>query len=215
MYALPDILRRRAAGHDPDTLLQKMGYAQADQNDRARLARVLADPELGLNSAEYDFVHDSRGFLIALCQALRVDPMYRDAFLEMHDARREAERRAYKPWLFVDTGFKRSDRPGVPLFALAAMESRRRLNLPPETWTLPWSAQLAIAQQRIQAHMVETGGKLELWGTIRRYLFCYDENARLALDLEGNVLGDASQEGLSQASVQLKGKSIPGLDPGV
>lgn len=62
--------------------------------------------------------------------------------------------------------------------------------------------------------MAESGGELKIWGCIQRYLFCYAEDRKLELSLSGDVVGDASGTGLSQASVTLKGRplSLPTLE---
>lgn len=140
--------------------------------------------------------------------ALRIPEHSCREFIDEHDALEKAERQAYQPWLFVDTGFRRSDRPGMPLFALALLERRRRVKLAAYTCRLPWDQQLALAQARVREHMSESGGELKVWGRIQRYLFCYAEDRKLEIAPSGEVLVDASGRGLSRASVTLKGKPI-------
>lgn len=202
-------LQQRAAEVPDGELLTRMGYRTIGPKARDRLARVLSDPQLGLATPEYDFHLASRAFSEALCRALAMDPGDYLPALDAIEAHLEEARRAYKPWLFVDTGFKRSDRPGTAIFILAIMESTRRLRLPPDTFRLPWEQQLQRAQQLVRQHMADTGGELKVWGRIQRYLFCYAEDQMLELSPNGDVVGDASWTGISQASVTLKGKPLP------
>ncbi|MGE4533474.1 hypothetical protein [Halomonas sp.] len=208
MSDLPQQIQQRAQFRAEDDLLRQMGYAKPHRRHRKRLASVLADPVLGLEAPMYDFVHGRRDFLRALCRALRIPEHSCRAFIAERDALEKAECQAYQPWLFVDTGFRRSDRPGMPLFALALLEHRRRLKLPAYTWRLPWEQQLVLAQARVREHMAESGGELKVWGRIQRYLFCYAEDHKLEIAPSGEVLGDASGTGLSRSSVTLKGKPI-------
>ena len=208
MSDLPQQIKQRAKFRAEDDLLRQMGYAKPGRRHRERLAMVLADPALGLGTPMYDFVHGRRDFLRALCRALRIPEHSCRAFIAERDALDKAERQAYKPWLFVDTGFKRADRPGMPIFILAMIESKRRLPLPPDTFRLPWEEQLQTAQQTVRQHMADTGGELKIWGRIQRYLFCYAEDHQLEIAPSGEVRGEASGRGLSQASMTLKGKPI-------
>ncbi|MFC2990623.1 hypothetical protein [Halomonas tibetensis] len=147
-------------------------------------------PQLGLATPEYDFHFASRAFSEALCQALAMEPDDYLPALDANGAHLEEERQAYKPWLFVDTGFKRADRPGTAIFILAMIESKRRLRLPPDTFRLPWEQQLQRAQQRVHQHMADTGGELKIWGRVQRYLFRYAEDQKLELSTRGEVVGD-------------------------
>ncbi|MGM0985122.1 MAG: hypothetical protein ACQEXG_17180 [Pseudomonadota bacterium] len=209
MTGLSQDLQQRAAEVPADELLTRMGYHSVGTKARDRLSRVLADPQLGLATPEYDFHLASRAFSEALCHALAMEPDDYLPALDAIEAHLEEERQAYKPWLFVDTGFKRADRPGMPIFILAMIESTRRLRLSPDTFRLPWEQQLQRAQQRVRQHMADTGGELKIWGRIQRYLFCYAEDQMLELSPNGDVVGDASWTGISQASVTLKGKPLP------
>ncbi|WP_373190307.1 hypothetical protein [Halomonas sp.] len=149
-------LQQRAAQVSADELLGRMGYRSVGPKARDRLSRVLADPLQGLDTPEYDFHLASRAFSEALCRALGMDQGDYLPALDAIEAHLEEERTAYKPWLFVDTGFKRSDRPGTAIFILAIMESTRRLRLPPDTFRLPWEQQLQRAQQAVCRHMAES-----------------------------------------------------------
>lgn len=208
MSDLQQQIKQRAKFRAEDDLLRQMGYAKPGRRHIERLAMVLADPALGLGTPMYDFVHGRRDFLRALCRALRIPEHSCREFIAERDALEKAERQAYQPWLFVDTGFKRADRPGMPIFILAMIESKRRLPLPPDTFRLPWEEQLQTAQQTVRQHMADTGGELKIWGRIQRYLFCYAEDRKLEIAPSGEVRGEASGRGLSQASMTLKGKPV-------
>ena len=201
-------VQQRAAAVPADDLLRRMGYHTVGPKARNRLSRVLADPELGLSTPDFDFHLASRGFAEALCAAAGLEPERYLPAIDTIERRHHEEAVAYKPWLFVDTGFKRSDHPGSPRFALAAMEAKRRVRLPADTCRLPWEQQLQRAQQTVRWHMRETGGELPLWGHIHRYLFWYAEDRAVELTLEGDVAGEASPVGLSRASLSVNRRPI-------
>lgn len=134
-------VKQRATAVPADDLLKRIGYHSVGPKARDRLSRVLGAPELGLSTPDFDFHFSSRGFAEALCAAAGLEPERYLPALDTIEQRHHEEAGAYRPWLFVDTGIKRSDRPGSPLFALAAMESKRRLMLPADTCRLPWEQQ--------------------------------------------------------------------------
>ncbi len=208
MSQLKEWINTRARAERADTLLARMGYRGAGPKARARLSRVMADEQLGLADAEYDFHLDSRGFVEALCRAVGLPPEDYQPELDAIEEAIRTHRRAYKPWLFADTGFKRSDYPDTRIFVLAALESERRITLPEDTWQLPWDEQLERARKAIHEHMAKTGGELPVWGTIRRYLYCYAEDRKFAFTVAGEALGDASGAALSRASLQVSGRSF-------
>nr|WP_299242932.1 hypothetical protein [uncultured Halomonas sp.] len=201
-------LQRRAALIPVLELLLRMGYPKPGEAAIQRLQEVLADPDLGLTSGGFDFRYGSRAFLCALCEALGLAEAN---YLPAIDARQQwlrEEREAFKPYLFIDTGFRRSDRPGTAIFILALCEPKRRLTFPKGFWRRPWDKQIEVARRRVRQFMAETDGDVKIWGTAQRFLFFYTEDAAIVIDPSGKVLGDWHGRVPNRASMQVGHKEI-------
>ncbi|GAB2794616.1 hypothetical protein GCM10027040_21100 [Halomonas shantousis] len=158
-----------------------MGYRKLGEAALRRLNEVLEDPDLGLSSGGFDFRFGSREFLCALCDVVGLDET---DYLPLIEARQQwlsDERQAFKPYLFIDTGFRRSDRPGAAIFVLAVCEGMRRLTFPEGFWRKSLAEQVQLAQARVREFMAETSGDVKIWGMAHRFLFFHAEDAAIEL----------------------------------
>ena len=180
-------LRRRirvaAAGRNRDMLLHAMGYRRVTTERRARLRAVLADDLLGLETGGFDFRYDADGFVRALCEALGMSPPDYETGLEAARAT-AAHRRAFAPYIRVDTDFRRTTQP---LFVLSMLECRRRIQLPRALRDLSAIGQIHKARGIVIAHYRNYAGVLEFWGDITGYRFFYEPGACVVFDTQGNV----------------------------
>lgn len=183
-------VRRLVTEQEPETILQRMGYQPQDLRALARLKEVVADNQLGLRESGFDFRYDSRGFALALCRALGINELQADSEINELTQACFEDRWAFRPYIFVDTAFRRTSQP---LFALAACEAMRRLKLGDGFWRLPLVEQLASVKQRIREHVVTSGGKVGPWGLVQRYLFYYTENQALVFSPEAEIIGEHGQ----------------------
>ena len=168
-------------------LARRMGYRRISDQVLARLNGVLRDDALGLQSARIDLRYTSHGFYDALCNALSIDPTERDA--ERKRLQKIALRRKtlFKPYLFVDTGF----RPGrLPMFGLAFIENTRRLMFETAFRDLSLDEQIPQISERVREHFAQTGGVLRVWGPIQRYLFRHGQHDALIFDTDGQPGGE-------------------------
>ena len=180
------LLREGIASEDCDRVLQAMGYRVPTlERARERLREVLSARQLGLASAHYDFRFSNRAFVAALAQVLALDGAETDAALRAIESDLAGERSAFKPWMFVETGFQRSSEPIV---VLAALESERRLALAPNSWRLSRDQLIATAAERIRMHYREWEGHLSLWGAIKEYWLLRSEGELVAMDGAGTVI---------------------------
>lgn len=169
-----------------EEILKAMGYHKPVSANLERLQRVLEDPEFGLNDGGFDFKYDSESFLRALCAVTGMDRALTEERITRLEKYLEEERSAFKPYIWVDTGFKRQNQP---IFALAVCEHQRRLDFPKGFWRLTIDNQLGRAQCRVRKHVYETGGDLGIWGRIKQYWFYYKKDAAYLLALNGEVIG--------------------------
>jgi len=189
------VLRIAAMPHEE--ILRAMGYQRPTSANLERLQSVLDDPEFGLNDSGFDFKYSSEGFLRALCVVTGMDMALADHRISRIKKSLDEEREAFKPYLWVDTGFVRRSQP---LFALAVCEHQRYLDFPKGFWRLSIDRQLGRAQYRVREHVYETGGDLGIWGEIKQYWFYYKKDAAYLLALNGEVIGKHEVPIPSQAS---------------
>lgn len=187
---LRELLNAGVAGRSRDEILKAMGYSPVRQANRDRLAKVLAEETLGLEGNDYDLKYDSRGFLQALCRVLDIDHREHEPEIEAIHDRIVAEREAFQPYLFADTGFQRSDRPGLSVVILAALESKRNLRLSRAARLAPREAVIEEAVKKVRSHFRQTEGKLPVWSRIQRYLLFVAPGESLVIDTDGQIQGE-------------------------
>lgn len=186
----------RVAAMPREEILRAMGYQRPTSANLERLQSVLDDPEFGLTDSGFDFKYSSEGFLRALCVVTGMDRALADHRISRIKKYLDEEREAFKPYLWVDTGFKRRSQP---LFALAVCEHQRYLDFPKGFWRLSIDRKLGRAQCRVREHVYETGGDLGIWGEIKQYWFYYKKDAAYLLALNGEVIGKHEGQIASQA----------------
>lgn len=153
-------------------ILLHMGYDKPNKSHFQRLESVLTDSELGLGCSHYDFKYSAEAFVIKLCSVAGIEQSQaHKAIFEIQRSLTQ-QKEAFKPYLFVDTGFKRASQP---IFALAACEGQRYLHFDKDFWSVPLYDQLVTVYELIHEHMDMTQGFLGIWGYIRRYYFVYDD----------------------------------------
>lgn len=176
----------RLAAIPQDEILKAMGYQNPTSANFERLQTVIDDADFGLNDSGFDFKYSSQGFLRALCVATGIDMRVADQCINQRKRLLEEERRAFKPYIWVDTGFKRQSQP---LFALAACEHQRYVDFPKGFWRLAVDQQLDRARCLVREHAHETGGDLGIWGQIEMYRYYYRKNRAILLSLDGEMVG--------------------------
>ena len=168
-------------------ILKKMGYSEPDQSHLSRLNRVLNDPDWGLLDEAHDSRYSDEAFFRSLCAVMEVDAKIVDTVISDIIKAHQDRIVAFKPYLWVDTGFTRKNQP---LFALAAMEQFRHLYFDAEFLRLPMHLQMKKARRSIRKHMADTGGELQMWGAIRQYWFFHSFDKAILLDVNGDIIGE-------------------------
>jgi hypothetical protein len=176
----------RVAPLPREEILKAMGYKKPTSANLERLQTVLDDPEFGLKNSGFDFKFSSEGFLRALCVVTGMDMALADQRISRIKKRLEEELHAFKPYIWVDTGFVRKSQP---IFALAVCEHQRYLEFSEGFWRFSIDRQLGSAQCRVREHVYKTGGDLGIWGPIKQYWFYYNKYAAYLLARNGEVVG--------------------------
>lgn len=110
-----------------------------------------------------------------------------------------------KPFIFVDTGFKRTTQP---IHALAFMEGRRRIPVSPEINQMLIEQCIPEIQNIILKHHHDTNGILDMWGEIQCYKYFITEQDAIVFDVDGTVLSGVEQSAPPAATLTLKGQDI-------
>lgn len=171
-------------------LVGRMGYTSNPDQHAQRLARVLDDPDMGLSRGEYDFVHGSPGFLLALCKALGMDEAVTALRLDDIIARVEARDSAYAPWLHVQSSGADEAARGLDRMGRWGLSLGRKLPLREQAAGAPLEDIITLAREEIREHIQETGGKLKAGAGIDGYLLVYRaDGPALRMDPAGSVVG--------------------------
>lgn len=200
---MDDLFRTRlviqAALYSRTEILQRMGYKRPSPANLARLESVLKSDACGLDQSGFDFRFSAEAFLGALSHAVGVGDHLARAFIEEYRQAQDAQRAAFKPWVWVDTQFVRTTQP---VFALAACEHQRRLDLPEGAWQLSTRAQIQIATALVRAHYSTLGGHLGIWGEIEQYWLCSSNEQWHRLTCSGALIEgkEAQRPSLSLAT---------------
>lgn len=192
---------------DHDELLLKIGYRCVTSNTRDRLLNLQNDELLGLTKSRYDFKFSNKEFLNAVCRVFDINlEDYEDEIAEIEDKVRMLN---YKqaPYLFVETGFKRTTQP---IFVLAFMEGKRHVVLPQKLLLKTKEEIIEVAKSAVIDHYLKTGGEIQLWGKIKKYILCLPSVNRVVFSVDGVVVeeGDINTR---RASLSVKNKEITSL----
>ncbi|MCH8553001.1 MAG: hypothetical protein LAT62_13775 [Natronospirillum sp.] len=199
--ALQPLIQSRLSQVDTSDLLHRLGYAPDNQRALERLMLTVESDDYGLRQSRFDFRYSGADFLRALCRQLDIAPEPVEAEIRrVQDSLRE-ETMAYRPFIWIDTHFRRASQP---LFALAACESQRHIGL---DWRLaakaPWEEQLRQVRARIARHWQETQGELGIWGQVQEYWYFYAEGQAVRLKPTGELIESHQGSVPSRASLSL------------
>ncbi|MEQ3724478.1 MULTISPECIES: hypothetical protein [unclassified Alcanivorax] len=182
-------------------ILKKMGYSHPDPSHLSRLDRVLNDPDWGLLDGVHDSRHSDEEFFRSFCSVMEVDAQTVDTVINITIKAHKDRIAAFKPYLWVDTGFTRKNQP---IFAMAAMEQFRHLYFQSAFLSLPMHLQIDEVRQRIREHMADTGGELPMWGKIQQYWFFNSIDKAILLDVNGDVIGEREGPVSNSSSCSLR-----------
>ncbi len=200
--------------HDQDIaeIISKLGY-KSSKNIKATqaIADLLNIKDISdyLDKGHYDFRYNSRTLLKAICKLAGISKIDYAVTIEEYEDKKRRLRALKQPYIFVDTNFKRK---GEPIFALAALESKRRINLDKELYLSKTQDEInSYISNSIKLHYKWKNGKLPIWGDIRAYLYYDVEGNRTVYNTLGDVIEDDSIWE-TRANVTLKNKTLIGVD---
>jgi len=187
-------------------ILNKLGYSSSKKALEA-LDKFISSEDLysWLHSGYFDFKYTALSFFKKLCEIINIDKNIVDnAFLE--DKKYHTELEKFKDsYIYVNTNFKRKSEP---IFALALLESKRRIQIKAEKLILKTDEQiLEIVAKLIVSHYKETKGNIGIWGNIVNYVYHHYDNKTYTFNTKGKLIEDIKVNE-SKATLKLKGREI-------
>lgn len=200
---LKEILNQKIKDSSHEELKQKLGYQSTKKLENS-VNKFLQTKTIyeWLNSGFYDLVYDSIGFLNKLCKEFDIDKKFYNEELEKCQKLKVEMERFKDAYIFVNTNFKRVSEP---IFALALLESKRRVSLYKDEKYLFKSIDeiLNITSIFIEEHYKENGGKLAIWKDIINYqLHLFDEI--YTFEVTGELTNIKENYDVNIASIKLK-----------
>lgn len=203
---LRDEIRQKIADSSYSNIAIEMGYSNMGIPKACKRIRyVIQGENLGLDTCAYDWKFSNSEFVIRLCEVLGIDAKKCKKEVARISTELSTEKARYKSWIFVNTNFIRKSEP---IFALAALESSRRIQIPKEIGVLPFEHQIPHVKAIIRRHYSESGGEIDMWGTIGRYEFFFAEHQAILFHFDGSVVIQGHQFEAPYAKILLKGKEL-------
>ena len=158
-----------------------------------------------LDKGYYDFKYNSKTLLQAICEIVDISKIdYTQAIEDYQDKQCRLEA-MHTPYIFIYTNFKRKNEP---IFALAIMESRRRIQLDKKMYLEKNEDELnTYISNVVKVHYKWKNGKLPLWGDIRTYIYYDIKGNKAVYSTLGNIV-DNEEIQEARASITLKNRHL-------
>jgi len=195
---LQSLIHQKLLKIDLEELSHSLGYRGNDKFNK-RLTAMFANEYFGLDSSYYDFKFSSEEFVRQLCNQLGIPSLLVDKVLDEIKAELEKQKNASKPFIFIDTDFKRKSEP---IFVLAGMQNQRYLTIDEFVAVKPLDKQLYDIQEIVKAHY-QTHSILDLWGKVQRYAYFYQADYIVVFSVTGEILDVTNDYPLSVAALRL------------
>jgi len=202
-------LRQAARDYEPRAqLIRKLGYHNPRKGEQALQKFLNAGSlEKWLQSSLFDFVHAPVTFVRKLAQILDLDSPRLEREIEAIQDREVRKIRMPRPWIFVETHFRRR---GEPILILAMLEGKRRIALQKEqVFERPLPEVLGLVSRIVREHYAQSGGKLPIWGSIDEYHYHHPDGVVYRFDPQGALI-ERIQEPIeeSRATLTIRGRPI-------
>ncbi len=196
--------------HSEDEILTKMGYYNL-KTGRETLQKFLDSKDIyhWLKCGNFDMKYGSRAFLEKLTEVLTLPNEAIKEEIERAKVHQDRISAMRNPSVYVDTHFKRKNEP---VFALAMMESKRRIKIDKE-WVLDMNLEEVLESIGgiIREHYAGAEGKLPIWGKIYSYCYCHIDESRYIFDTEGSLAKDTEEIIESKATLKVGNRDITNL----
>ena len=194
-----------------DHVVEQLGYKPSkSEKVRDALQTLLNAEEIDtfLDQSYFDFKYDTRGLLKAVCRILKIPKVDLAVTLEAYDDKRRRLSAMKSPYIFVYTGFTRKSQP---VFALAAMECKRRIQFEKKIYLSKTKEEIdTYIRHTLKLHYKWYKGELPFWGEIRAYIYYDTEGNRTVYSPLGEVI-EEEEIRETRAMVKVGHKTLIGL----
>jgi hypothetical protein len=190
-------LKNKLQFSSKEQIIKKLGYNSIGKGTQT-IDAFLHSQNLcaWLHSGYYDFKYTAEEFLKKLCSILDIPQDELDIELQKQIQQYDEFCKLSSNYIFVNTNFKRTTEP---VFALAFLESKRRLKIP--------TKDLEVISKIVKEHYIENNGALNIWGKIENYIFHSIDKTYL-FDIDGNLVDSDDNISESKATLTLRGKRL-------
>lgn len=182
------LLSQKLDGKNLTQLAKAIGYQNPNKFLEHLTVHVLNQPFLGLDHPHYDFRYSTSELILKLAEALDIPSKVVDSALYEVNIGIKLYNQ-HTPYLYVKTDFS-IKQSTFPIFALAALESRRRISVAFEDFQNDKNAMKEILSKSIKSHYSEHNGHLEFWGNIIGYHYHHSDGSIDYWSTDGQKLED-------------------------
>ncbi len=204
---LYNTIKERLEVVDQHALAKELGY-----NSYSTYAKTLdkflssKTPSIWLSNGHYDFSHTANSFISKLCEKLKIKPSFYQQEIKLAKEKNEELAKLANCYIFVNTNFRRTTEP---IFALAFMESKRRIQIDAKDLIFKdINKILEMVSKVIQEHYIDTKGVLTIWGKIENYVYHHIDDKSYIFDTNGVIINDDAEITESRAILTLGNKEI-------
>ncbi len=187
-------------------ITQFMGYNKT-QTPKAikRLEHLVADECLGMYNKTFDFKYSNQEFLTKLTNVLGLGINdFKSDIDNIHTAHNVWVNR-FQSFVFVDTEFFRKSQP---VFVLAACSDQRYIRLIDGIQMKPLHEQVTYVQSIVKQHYIDSCGGIGIWGRVKRYVFFYADDEKVAFTTDGKILGEVENISIGKAHLSINNTDI-------
>ena len=195
---LQALIHQKLLTVDLKELSHLLGYRGSDKF-KQRLTAMFSNDYFGLDSSNYDFQFSSEEFVRQLCNHLNIPSLLVDKVLDEIKVELEKQKNASKPFIFIDTDFKRKSEP---IAVLSAMQKKRYFTIEDAVAVKSLDEQLQDIQEIVTTHY-QTHPILDLGGEVQRYAYFYQADYIVVFSVTGEILDVTNDYPLSVAKLRL------------
>jgi hypothetical protein len=196
--SLQQLFKKHLDEQSPQIIAKQLGYCTTDKIT-ARIESMINSRYLDLDKSGFDLRYSTPNLIRKLAEVFAIHPLLCDKVIEEIEAELLAKRKRFKPYIFIETNFKRISQP---VCILAALQSNRFLAVDEVIWTQPLNEQLELIQEQIKAHYHQQP-VIDVWGEVKQYAYYYEENLVLIFSITGQLLSTETDYFYSKATLSI------------
>jgi len=196
--SLQKLFKERLDAHSPEAISKLLGYSSV-KKIMPRIESMINSRYLDLDKGGFDLRYSTPKLISKLASVLDIPTLVCDKVIDEINAELQAKSRRFKPYIFIETNFKRTSQP---VFALAVLQGNRFLAVEEVAGALSLNDQLKQVQEQIKAHYLREP-IIDMWGEVKQYVYYYEEDLALVFSTNGQLLQATNEYFYSKATLSL------------